>query len=174
MSSTEAASRAAWSGKLMFVLSAAASAVGLGSMWRFPYLSAKYGGGTFLFTYLVLMFTIGVALLLLETALGRKTGQSAIGAFKVFGKKYAFIGIFTSAVPFIIASYYCVIGGWVTRYLAGYAMGEVWRWPMGEQRLRRLSVTVAKASSLFLSLWCLPSLSWDAALMVVSKKLTLS
>lgn len=124
MSSTEAAGRATWSGKLMFVLSAAASAVGLGSMWRFPYLSAKYGGGTFLLTYLVLMFTIGVALLLLETSLGRKTGQSAIGAFKVFGKKYAFIGIFTSAVPFIIASYYCVIGGWVTRYLAGYIAGE--------------------------------------------------
>lgn len=124
MSSTEAAKRATWSGKLMFVLSAAASAVGLGSMWRFPYLSAKYGGGTFLLTYLVLMFTLGVALLLLETSLGRKTGQSAIRAFKVFGKKYAFIGIFTSAIPFIIATYYCVIGGWVARYLVGYATGE--------------------------------------------------
>ena len=95
-------SRATWSGKLAFVLSAAASAVGLGSMWRFPYLAAKYGGGTFLLMYFVFVFTIGLALLLLETSLGRKTGQSSIGAFKAFGKKYAFIGIFMSAVPFII------------------------------------------------------------------------
>ena len=113
-------SRATWSGKLAFVLSAAASAVGLGSMWRFPYLAAKYGGGMFLFMYLVFVFTIGLALLLLETSLGRKTGQSCIGAFKAFGKKYAFIGIFMSAVPFIIVPYYCVIGGWVTKYLFGY------------------------------------------------------
>mgnify|MGYP002517672968 CR=1 FL=1 len=112
--------RATWSGKLAFVLSAAASAVGLGSMWRFPYLAAKYGGGTFLLMYLLFVFTIGLALLLLETSLGRKTGQSSIGAFKAFGKKYAFIGIFMSAVPFIIVPYYCVIGGWVTKYLFGY------------------------------------------------------
>lgn len=115
-----ATDRASWSGKLAFVLAAAASAVGLGSMWRFPYLAAKYGGGTFLFMYLVFVFTIGISLLLLETALGRKTGQSAIGAFKAFGKKYAFIGIFTSAVPFLIVPYYCVIGGWVVKYMAGY------------------------------------------------------
>lgn len=120
MAEISAPSRASWSGKLAFVLAAAASAVGLGSMWRFPYLAAKYGGGTFLFVYLVFVFTIGIALLLLETALGRHTRQSAIGAFKSFGKKYAFIGIFTSAVPFIIVPYYCVIGGWVTKYLAGY------------------------------------------------------
>lgn len=112
--------RAAWSNKLAFVLAAAASAVGLGSMWRFPYLAAKYGGGTFLFVYLVFVFTIGIALLLLETALGRKTGQSSIGAFKAFGKKYAFIGIFMSAVPFIIVPYYCVIGGWTVKYMTAY------------------------------------------------------
>lgn len=114
--------RASWSGKLAFVLAAAASAVGLGSMWRFPYLAAKYGGGTFLFVYLVFVFTIGLALLLLETALGRKTQQSSIGAFRAFGKKYAFIGIFMSAVPFIIVPYYCVIGGWVTKYMVGYVV----------------------------------------------------
>lgn len=120
MAESTTPARASWSGKLAFVLAAAASAVGLGSMWRFPYLAAKYGGGTFLFVYLVFVFTIGIALLLLETALGRHTRQSAIGAFKAFGKKYAFIGIFTSAVPFIIVPYYCVIGGWVTKYLVGY------------------------------------------------------
>ena len=111
--SAQLAGRASWSGKLAFVLSAAASAVGLGAMWRFPYLAAK-----FLFVYLVLVFTIGISLLLLENALGRKTGQSAIGAFKAFGKKFTFIGVLMSAVPFIIVPYYCVIGGWVTKYLA--------------------------------------------------------
>lgn len=120
MTTSDKPARSAWSGKWAFILAAAASAVGLGNMWRFPYLAAKYGGGTFLFTYLVLVFTFGVSLLLLETALGRKTGQSAIGAFKAFGKKYAFIGILTSAIPFVIVPYYCIIGGWVTKYTASY------------------------------------------------------
>ena len=120
MASTDAPARSSWSGKWAFILGAAASAVGLGNMWRFPYLAAKYGGGTFLITYLALVFTFGVSLLLLETALGRATGQSAIGAFKQFGKKYAFIGFLASAVPFIITPYYCIIGGWVTKYAASY------------------------------------------------------
>lgn len=104
----------------MFILAAAGSAVGLGNMWRFPYLAAKYGGGIFLLTYLALVFTVGVSLLLLEISLGRKTGTSAIGAFKQFGKKYAFIGLLTSAIPFIILPYYGVIGGWVMKYAASY------------------------------------------------------
>lgn len=120
MASTNKPARSAWSGKWAFILAAAASAVGLGNMWRFPYLAAKYGGGTFLITYLLLVFTFGVSLLLLETAFGRLTGQSAIGAFKQFGKKYAFIGVLASAVPFIITPYYCIIGGWVTKYAAAY------------------------------------------------------
>lgn len=120
MASEKTGERAVWSGKLAYVLSAAASAVGLGSMWRFPYLAAKYGGGTFLFVYLVFVFTIGISLLLLENALGRKTGLSAIGAFKSFGKKFTFIGVFMSLVPFIIVPYYCVIGGWTTKYMVSY------------------------------------------------------
>ncbi|MEG1167668.1 MAG: sodium-dependent transporter [Gordonibacter sp.] len=120
MASTDAPARSAWSGKWAFILAAAASAVGLGNMWRFPYLAAKYGGGTFLLTYLVLVFTLGVSLLLLETALGRLTGQSAIGAFKQFGKKYAIIGVLASIVPFVIVPYYSIIGGWVTKYTAAY------------------------------------------------------
>lgn len=120
MASEKTGERAVWSGKLAYVLSAAASAVGLGSMWRFPYLAAKYGGGTFLFVYLVFVFTIGISLLLLENALGRKTGLSAIGAFRSFGKKFTFIGVFMSLVPFIIVPYYCVIGGWTTKYMVSY------------------------------------------------------
>ncbi len=120
MASENKPARAAWSGKWAFILAGAASAVGLGNMWRFPYLAAKYGGGTFILTYIVLVFTFGVSLLLLETALGRKTGLSAIGAFKAYGKKYAFIGFLASVVPFIITPYYCIIGGWVTKYAAAY------------------------------------------------------
>jgi NSS family neurotransmitter:Na+ symporter len=115
MSQTSKA-RSSWSGKWMFILAAAASAVGLGNMWRFPYLAAKYGGGTFIFVYLILVFTFGISMLLLETSLGRKTGQSAIGAFGSFGSKYKFIGVLTAAVPFIITPYYCIIGGWVAKY----------------------------------------------------------
>ncbi|MBE6466581.1 sodium-dependent transporter [Denitrobacterium detoxificans] len=116
--------RSSWSGKWMFILAAAASAVGLGNMWRFPYLAAKYGGGMFILTYVVLVFTFGVSMLLLEIALGRKTGQSVIGAYSSFGKKYSFIGILAAAVPFIITPYYCIIGGWVAKYATSYLVNS--------------------------------------------------
>ena len=122
MSANSGGARASWSGKWAFILAAAASAIGLGNLWRFPYLAAKYGGGVFLITYVVLVVTFGFTLMMLESALGRKTGQSALGAFKSFGKKYAFIGIFTSAIPFIIVPYYCIIGGWVLKYAGAYLM----------------------------------------------------
>lgn len=114
------AGRASWSGKWGFILAAAASAVGLGNLWRFPYLAAKYGGGAFLITYVLLVVTFGFALMIAETALGRMTGKSAIGAFKAFGKKYAIIGILASIVPFIITPYYALLGGWVTKYMVAY------------------------------------------------------
>ncbi len=112
--------RSAWSGKVAFILAGAASAVGLGNLWRFPTLAAQYGGGTFIFTYFILAFTFGISLLLLETALGRKTGLSVIGAFSSLNRKWKFVGILAAAVPFIITPYYCVIGGWVTKYLTAY------------------------------------------------------
>ena len=111
--------RSSFSGRLGYVLAVAGSAVGLGNIWRFPYLAAKYGGGTFLLTYVVLVFTFGVSLLLLETALGRKTGQSAIGAFKAFGKKYA-SSAFWLRRCLHHHTYYCIIGGWVTKYAFAY------------------------------------------------------
>ena len=112
--------RSTWSGKWMFILAAAASAVGLGNMWRFPYLAAKYGGGMFLLTYVVLVFTFGVSMLILEISLGRRTKLSAINAFSHFGRKYLPIGILASLVPFIITPYYSIIGGWVTKYTFAY------------------------------------------------------
>ena len=101
--------RAAWSGKAGFILAGAASAVGLGNLWRFPTLAAKYGGGMFILTYFILAFTFGISLLLLETALGRHTRQSVIGAFSTLNKRWKFAGILAALVPFIITPYYCII-----------------------------------------------------------------
>ena len=116
--------RSSFTGKIGFVLAAAGSAVGLGNIWRFPYLAAKYGGGIFLLVYLILTVTFGFALMCAEIAIGRKTGLSAIGAFKKLNKKYAFIGYLASIVPMIILPYYSVIGGWVTKYLFAFISGQ--------------------------------------------------
>ncbi len=115
--------RSSFTGKIGFVLAAAGSAVGLGNIWRFPYLAAKYGGGIFLLVYIVLAVTFGFALMCAEIALGRKTGQSAIGAFRTLNKKYSFIGVIASIIPVIILPYYSVIGGWVTKYLTVFVSG---------------------------------------------------
>ena len=116
--------RSSFSGKLGFVLAAAGSAVGLGNIWRFPYLAAKYGGGIFLLCYLILAVTFGFALMVAEIAIGRKTRQSAIHAYGVLDKRFRFLGPLASLVPIIITPYYCVIGGWVIKYLFVYATGN--------------------------------------------------
>jgi len=115
--------RGSFTGKIGFVLAAAGSAVGLGNIWRFPYLAAKYGGGIFLLVYIILALTFGFALMMGEISLGRKTGLSAIEAFKTLNKKYSFIGLLASLVPAIILPYYSVIGGWVTKYLVAFVTG---------------------------------------------------
>lgn len=115
--------RNSFTGKLGFVLAAAGSAVGLGNIWRFPYLAAKYGGGSFLLVYLILAVTFGFALMTAEIAIGRKTGLSAIGAFKALDKRFSFLGVLAAAVPIIIFPYYSVIGGWVIKYFAAFISG---------------------------------------------------
>ena len=120
----ETKQRSSFSGKLGFVLAAAGSAVGLGNIWRFPYLAAKYGGGTFLVTYIILAVTFGYALTVGEIGLGRKSGLSAIGAFQKLNKKYSFIGYLAALVPIIILPYYSVIGGWVIKYLTVFLFGQ--------------------------------------------------
>lgn len=117
--------RGAFSNKLGFVLAAAGSAVGLGNLWRFPYLAAKYGGGIFILIYLILAVTLGFTLMITEVALGRNTRLSAIGAFKKLDKRFGFVGYLACAVPFIITPYYCVIGGWVIKYLITFISGNV-------------------------------------------------
>ena len=103
--------RNSFSGSLGFVLAAAGSAVGLGNIWRFPYLAAKDGGGLFLVMYVVLALTFGFTLLTTEIAIGRKTKQSPLTAYKHLSKKWGFLGLFACVIPIIILPYYCAIGG---------------------------------------------------------------
>lgn len=116
--------RGSFTGKIGFVLAAAGSAVGLGNIWRFPYLAAKYGGGIFLLVYIILAVTFGFALMVGEIAIGRKTGLSAVGAFRALDKRFSFIGYLGAFIPAIILPYYSVIGGWVLKYLVTFASGN--------------------------------------------------
>lgn len=116
--------RGSFSGRLGFVLAAAGSAVGLGNLWRFPYLAAKGGGGIFLLVYIILTLTFGFALLVNEISLGRKTRMSAIRAYETIDKRFKFLGILTAVVPMLIFPYYCVIGGWVTKYSVDFIIGN--------------------------------------------------
>lgn len=117
--------RSSFTGKIGFVLAAAGSAVGLGNIWRFPYLAAKYGGGTFLIVYIILSITFGFALMITEIAIGRKTGLSVIGAYHKLDKRFKPLCWLAAAVPIIIFPYYCVIGGWVTKYSALFLTNQM-------------------------------------------------
>ena len=119
--------RSSFSGKIGFVLSAAGASVGLGNIWRFPYLAAKYGGGIFLLIYILLALTFGYTMIVAESALGRMTRKSPVGAFKAFGKKagwLSFGGWINAIIPVLIVPYYSVIGGWVIKYFVEYLKGN--------------------------------------------------
>ncbi|HIZ21201.1 MAG TPA: sodium-dependent transporter [Candidatus Blautia faecigallinarum] len=116
--------RSSFTNKLGFVLAAAGSAVGLGNLWRFPYLAAKYGGGIFLLVYLILVVTFGFSLMITEIAIGRKTRLSVIGAYQMLDKRFKGLGYLSCVVPFIITPYYCVIGGWVLKYFVVFLTGQ--------------------------------------------------
>lgn len=116
--------RNSFSGSIGFVLAAAGSAVGLGNIWRFPYLAAKDGGGLYLVIYLFLALTFGFTLLVTEIAIGRKTKQSPLTAYKKLQPKWGFLGVIACLVPIIIMPYYCAIGGWVLKYFLAYLTGE--------------------------------------------------
>ena len=118
--------RSSFSGKIGFVLSAAGASVGLGNIWRFPYLAAKYGGGIFLLIYIILAMTFGYTMIVAETSIGRMTGKSPVGAYKSFGNKptLRFGGWINAIIPILIVPYYSVIGGWVVKYLAEYVLGQ--------------------------------------------------
>lgn len=117
--------RSSFSGSIGFVLSAAGSAVGLGNLWRFPYLAAQNGGGLFIIIYLILAATFGFTLLVSEVSIGRKTRMSPIGAYGAIHPKWGWIGFFAVIVPFMIFPYYCAIGGWVLKYCTVYVLGNI-------------------------------------------------
>ena len=112
--------KGSFSGSIGFVLAAAGSAVGVGNIWRFPYLCAKDGGGLFLLIYLVLVLTFGFVLLTTDVAIGRKTKKNALNAFAAICPKWKFLGYLTFLVPVLIMTYYSVIGGWITKYFVEY------------------------------------------------------
>lgn len=118
--------RGSFSGKIGFVLSAAGASVGLGNIWRFPYLAAKYGGAIFLLVYIILAMTFGYTMIIAETSIGRMTGKSPVGAYKSFSDKPVLRvgGWINAIIPILIVPYYSVIGGWVIKYLAEYLMGK--------------------------------------------------
>ena len=121
MSNMNKQNRSSWSGQLAFVLAAAASAIGLGNLWRFPYLAAKYGGGVFIAVYIALSLTLGFTLLVTEIAIGRYSRQSQLTAFNKLGHpKWNFLGVLATVVPLFILPYYNVIGGWVVKYFVAY------------------------------------------------------
>ena len=117
-------SRGSFTGSLGFVLAAAGSAVGLGNIWRFPYLAAKDGGGIFLLCYLILALTFGFTLLITEIAIGRKTGMSPLTAYSAIHTKLKWVGPIACLIPTLIMPYYCAIGGWVLKYLFAYLTGN--------------------------------------------------
>lgn len=117
-------SRGSFTGTIGFVLAAAGSAVGLGNIWRFPYLAAKDGGGVFLLCYLILAVTFGFTLLTTEIAIGRKTGQSPLTAYGVIHPGMKWVGVLACIIPALILPYYCAIGGWVLKYLSAYVTGQ--------------------------------------------------
>mgnify|MGYP005861090851 FL=1 len=118
--------RSTFSGKIGFVLSAAGASVGLGNIWRFPYLAAKYGGGIFLLIYIILALTFGYSMIIAETSIGRMTKRSPVGAFQSFGKSgwLSAGGWINAIIPILIVPYYSVIGGWVIKYLVEYICGN--------------------------------------------------
>ncbi len=117
-------SKPTFSNKMGFVLSAAGSAVGLGNIWRFPYLAAEYGGGIFLLVYVIVTLLFGFPIMSMEIAIGRKTSSTSISAYGKLDKRGGFIGWMTSIVTLITLPYYCVIGGWVLKYAAMFCTGE--------------------------------------------------
>lgn len=119
-------SRSSFSGKIGFVLAAAGASVGLGNIWRFPYLAAKYGGGIFLVVYIILALTFGYTMIVAETSLGRLTKKSPVGAYSSFGasRRLRAGGWINAIIPILIVPYYSVIGGWVVNYLVDYLSGK--------------------------------------------------
>lgn len=116
--------RGQWSSNLGFIFATAGSAIGLGNIWKFPGKVGMGGGGAFMVIYFVIVFTIGAAIMLTELVVGRKTQKNAVDAFNELNPKWKFTGLLGVVSAFIVLSYYCVIGGYVLRYVVAYVAGS--------------------------------------------------
>ena len=116
-------SRGHFTGSLGVIMAAAGSAIGLGNLWKFPYVAGISGGGLFIVFYLVFALILGIPIMLSEMAVGRNTQLNAIGAFRSINKKWSFVGVIEISCAFIILSYYSVVGGWVMKYIGSYLTG---------------------------------------------------
>ncbi|MCK6262898.1 sodium-dependent transporter [Vibrio sp. ZSDE26] len=122
-SSTTTQPRDTWGSKLGFVMAAAGSAVGLGNIWKFPYTAGESGGGAFVLIYLLFVIFIGFSVMLTEFAVGRKTGVSAVGAFKKTDRRWSFVGVIGVFSGLLIMGFYPVVGGWAIAYIYKLATG---------------------------------------------------
>ena len=165
--------RSTFSGKIGFVLSAAGASVGLGNIWRFPYLAAKYGGGIFLLIYILLALTFGYTMIVAESSLGRMTRRSPVGAFQSFGKTRlrSCGGWLNAIIPLLIVPYYSVIGGWVIKYLFSYLTGRSLQRTVIFLRLFRMVYLQKSVLSCLLSLHLRSSLQVYATALNVSPNL---
>ncbi len=121
-----APARAQWNSRTGFILAAAGSAVGLGNVWRFPYLAGQDGGGAFLILYLAIAFSLGVSVLLAELAIGRLAARNPIGALRVLeGGRWTIAGYLGAAAAFLVLSYYSVVGGWTLAYIVKAITGTL-------------------------------------------------
>lgn len=117
--------RGQWASNFGFIMAAAGSAIGLGNLWKFPYLAGTHGGGAFVVVYLLIVLFVGFTIMLGEMTIGRKTGLNAIGAYRMLSKKFTWVGIAGVLSGFLILGFYSVVGGWVIKYIIQFAMGGV-------------------------------------------------
>lgn len=114
-----------WSSKFGFIMASAGSAIGLGNLWKFPYVASKSGGGLFLIVYIILALAIGVPVLLAELAVGRNGGKNAVDSCKVINPKWGFAGGFGAVCSVLVLSFYSVVGGWVIKYFLSCAFSGI-------------------------------------------------
>ena len=119
--------REQWVSKLGFILATAGSAVGLGNIWKFPGKVGAYGGGGFILCYILIVLLIGFPIMLAELSIGRATQKNSVGAFRSLNKRWAFVGWIGQIALFVIMSYYCVVGGWMMKYIVAYIADPVFK-----------------------------------------------
>lgn len=116
-------SRGQWASSLGFILAASGSAVGLGNIWKFPGKVAAYGGGAFVLCYILIVVLVGFPVMLAEISIGRSTQKNVVGAFRKLNRRWTFLGGIGVLTLFVILSYYCIVGGWVLKYIQVYLAG---------------------------------------------------